>query len=575
MADVRVPLEWLENYARSIRDLDEISRSLLVDALYNTDLSNREAVVATMQAICDTSGEAATEMSVQFYRGLSMLQTGQDMTKRVPYARDKAKIRAATLGIMNDAADEADLVGQLSDRLSYETGRAAKMGMWRAGQADERDVRYARVPVGEETCAWCIMTAGLGFWYMTEEAASHTHAHCVVGDTEVCGTGLLACLRREYEGPLVHIVTVKGRNLTVTPNHPILTTRGWKSAGDLIEGDDLLCAPPVHGHAAGVPDVCDAPPTAEQLFESAGFLDAAVFHGMPTSAKDFYSEMFADCDVNVVSPDGLLERALKASLGEPSQHERLSRAGLPESVAGLTLDGDGSACGLLGPHHAATGGIVRGGSLCGALLGSHGGSSQQPSLGASTMGKPSIANPSVNNVSADAEATRDGVDALSVLERFDRARWWSDALLAWLDASALQDSVDVGVADASPIRDFRWPETSQIEVDSLCSLSVSEGRCHVYNLSTSGGWYASSGIITHNCDCIIVPSIGRGSVRIDGYDSDEMRDMWRTANKMRADGNIPDELAERIGREKAAKGDAYREDTNGTLAVMRWMYGLK
>lgn len=254
MADVRVPLEWLENYARSIRDLDEISRSFLVDALYNTDLSNADAVVATMQAICETSGEAATEMSVQFYRGLSMLQTGQDMTKRVPYARDKAKIRAATLGIVNDAADEADLVGQLSDRLSYETGRAAKMGMWRAGQADDRDVRYARVPVGEETCAWCIMTAGLGFWYMTEEAASHTHSHC---------------------------------------------------------------------------------------------------------------------------------------------------------------------------------------------------------------------------------------------------------------------------------------------------------------------------------DCVLVPSIGRGSVRIDGYDSDEMRDMWRTANKMRVDGNIPDELAERIGREKAAKGAAYREDTNGTLAVMRWMYGLK
>lgn len=191
------------------------------------------------------------------------------------------------------------------------------------------------------------------------------------------------------------------------------------------------------------------------------------------------------------------------------------------------------------------------------------------------MGKPSIANPSVNDVSADAETTCDGVDALSVLERFDRARWWSDALLAWLDASALQDSVDVGIADASPLRDFRWPETSQIEVDSLCSLSVSEERCHVYNLSTSGGWYASSGIITHNCDCIIIPSIGRGSVRIDGYDSDEMRDMWRTANKMRVDGNIPDELAERIGREKAAKGAAYREDTNGTLAVMRWMYGLK
>lgn len=39
-------------------------------------------------------------------------------------------------------------------------------------------VRYARVPVGSETCGFCIMLASRGFVYTTPEAASHAHDGC-------------------------------------------------------------------------------------------------------------------------------------------------------------------------------------------------------------------------------------------------------------------------------------------------------------------------------------------------------------------------------------------------------------
>ena len=39
-------------------------------------------------------------------------------------------------------------------------------------------VRYARVPVGRETCGFCIMLASRGFAYTTPEAASHAHDDC-------------------------------------------------------------------------------------------------------------------------------------------------------------------------------------------------------------------------------------------------------------------------------------------------------------------------------------------------------------------------------------------------------------
>jgi hypothetical protein len=30
---------------------------------------------------------------------------------------------------------------------------------------------------------------------------------------------------------------------------------------------------------------------------------------------------------------------------------------------------------------------------------------------------------------------------------------------------------------------------------------------HVYNLSTKMGWYCAEGIITHNCECVVVPEL--------------------------------------------------------------------
>ena len=187
MADVVVPMEYLEAYARTLKDLDEVSRSLLVDSLANVDLNDRKAVTATVKAVCRTSGEAATQLSAQFYRGMSVLQTGVDPQTKIRYVYDPDATEAALDAIMGGDDDDATLVSKIAERVSYETNRAAKVGSWRAGQEDGREVRYARVPMGAETCAWCLMTSGLGFHYMSEESASHTHAHC---DCEIiCSIG--------------------------------------------------------------------------------------------------------------------------------------------------------------------------------------------------------------------------------------------------------------------------------------------------------------------------------------------------------------------------------------------------
>lgn len=65
--------------------------------------------------------------------------------------------------------------------------------------------------------------------------------NCFVGDTNVAtDSEIQKSYKHKYLGEVVTINTSSGINFTCTPNHPILTPRGWVAAALLNEGDDLL-----------------------------------------------------------------------------------------------------------------------------------------------------------------------------------------------------------------------------------------------------------------------------------------------------------------------------------------------
>jgi SPP1 gp7 family putative phage head morphogenesis protein len=63
--------------------------------------------------------------------------------------------------------------------------------------------------------------------------------NCFLPDTEIRGDIEVASKTR-YSGEAVQIKTERGFSLSVTINHPILTSLGWKPANSLREGDDLF-----------------------------------------------------------------------------------------------------------------------------------------------------------------------------------------------------------------------------------------------------------------------------------------------------------------------------------------------
>lgn len=197
MADVVVPRAYLENFTNTLTQLDEFGRRVLADALARADLSNRSRVAAIMRVHCNASAEAAGELAAQFYRGMSLIETGEDFQGMSLPGLTDDELDDATYAIYRVSEDDSELVRRLLNQHSYIVNRSAKHSTWANGQIDPRDVRYARVPMGERTCAWCLALAGLGFHYMSEESASHTHAGCDCKVVPVIGEGSVSV--EEYE----------------------------------------------------------------------------------------------------------------------------------------------------------------------------------------------------------------------------------------------------------------------------------------------------------------------------------------------------------------------------------------
>jgi len=89
---------------------------------------------------------------------------------------------------------------------------------------------------------------------------SRTTLICFTGQTPVVPLGALKnVFRREYSGKLITITTASGKQITGTPNHPVLTPMGWLSLDEIEPDKHVLYAPSFNiirvggDHAVGVP----------------------------------------------------------------------------------------------------------------------------------------------------------------------------------------------------------------------------------------------------------------------------------------------------------------------------------
>lgn len=185
MADI--PRSYIEHFTEGINAISADAQEKLRRELLELDYSNMtqaiNKMVRIMEQYCAITSEAAAQLAAEFYRGMSITQTGDDFEAEAYSAHLADGTEMAVRGIAQLGVDGEMLamIDQLLQRVDYEAKRAAGDTVMQNAHNDPRDVKFARVPTGAETCPWCIALASRGFVYSSAEAAGidgHYHAHC-------------------------------------------------------------------------------------------------------------------------------------------------------------------------------------------------------------------------------------------------------------------------------------------------------------------------------------------------------------------------------------------------------------
>lgn len=291
------------------------------------------------------------------------------------------------------------------------------------------------------------------------------HPNCFPAGTRVSGPAAQAATSRWFAGELVHITTADGGNLAVTPQHPILTTKGWIPAHLIRESDHMICDGRRQRPPLAHPHNNDRPAFIEDVAESLRRSGRVSAMTVPSAPEQFHGDGLPYGDVDVVRTDRSLTTDRLASLSDPGSQHALCR---PHAALAL-LASSGAGGKLLGCALHASDGVVSRLGVGATLLGTAALLLQAVGVGAAPAVDPRVVESEVDDTATHAVSPCKGGYRLTGLVEGDQLGEWH----------------------GTPSRVIRTRR------------EVFAG--HVFNLETSGGWYFANGIAVHNCRCAMVP----------------------------------------------------------------------
>lgn len=397
------------------------------------------------------------------------------------------------------------------------------------GRISENEVRrYWIVADDERLCKVCAPIPGLNPTgvglrepFVTPQGpvvGPTLHPNCVLGDTLITASPAIhAVSERAYEGPVVVIETAGGKRLRCTPNHPILTGRGWVAAGALDVGQHVIRylgrdrVPLVHD------DHQHTEPHIQQIAQAFRCALGVSSREVPVSSEHFHGDGVGS-DVAIV----WAHRKLWDDVQPPLSEERDQRALVLTDDASASLSGQSTAD-LLGHRQLApTGRLVGLRQPSGALVAIESAPLDTLRFAAGANGKAKLHEAAHNCRTRQPHCLCDGqnrVAAVIAAPQFGQVDGQASDSTAFVDAGAQRNAVpfdepvDGDRGDAALARDLANGLAGEVSLDEIVRIERFEARCHVYNLETEGGWYAANGIITHNCRCTVYYRRERAGIR--------------------------------------------------------------
>lgn len=338
------------------------------------------------------------------------------------------------------------------------------------------------------------------------------YGNCLVEGTLAQGADISRAYRIPYDGPVVRLILDNGKDLTVTPNHAILTPRGFIRACQLQKGDDVVSA----SFSKGDGQVLDgrrsrdlhfnqAPAPIEEIWGSLASVGSSV-----ARADYFHGDGgFMYGDVNVVAAYGELDGELYSSLGQPESQQQIPPARqLKRSLHGQRASFQGRR-----PSRPSGPGRKGRGGDSSPFLRSHGGISPQQGLAITRTQLPltskEIEKLPVGNavllgqpkgglaLSVAVQDIRQPRSEGRILESSLMVPGYAPRTPGY--ASASEPSPEGLRTDPELFSDLVERFPGQVQVARVVDIELQAHRGHVYDLSTGPAWYVANGIVTHNC----------------------------------------------------------------------------
>lgn len=272
----------------------------------------------------------------------------------------------------------------------------------------------------------------------------------VVPETVIQGPVLFAS-KASYTGEVLKLVTSGGRTLTVTANHPVLTTRGFVRADQLREGEQLLNYRGPVNPLAVVKNVDQPPTRIDDVFNAFSRLSGGVAVKPVGLNLDAETER-RYADVQIVAANRQLRNDLEAR-----SRQRNNAVMLPVADLNLSLLSSlGTALEVFGREFLSAVGL-----------------------------------PHFRQAGGDA-FTDDPVPC-----RIGSA--------ANLNVRRKKAGANGGTADAEVFRELEFRYPGQVARDKLVRIESQHYRGSVYDVQTTTGHMVADGIVVSNCRCAVTP----------------------------------------------------------------------
>lgn len=141
----------------------------------------RDVLDELFPRLVEEQAQLAASATLEWYEdaraaaGIKKAYSPEMPAELIDYSRTSKVVEEAVSAIAQRGRLAA--VGILQRRAKQLVTSAARETGLHAAYHDPAKPRYARVPAGATTCAWCLMWAGRGFIYKSEETAQFTRSH--------------------------------------------------------------------------------------------------------------------------------------------------------------------------------------------------------------------------------------------------------------------------------------------------------------------------------------------------------------------------------------------------------------